>query len=782
MVAEARVGILFLIAILLAVTTVIYLTGRWGWMSGQHLMVHYRDVEGLTEGAQVLFLGMEIGRVLEIRLAKDDELKEFPEKPIVVLLAIKRDVQLLDTDEFVITQSGMLGDRHIAVRRKTEEERKAEAKLLGEPLKRPLPLVDDAHAAGQKAVGIAELGDQADVVLKQVELAIADLKAVYASPEIQRQLPLILTNVERATTHAVEFSQALARISLQNEAHISRIARDIASAAGELNKSAQRVRQLVMTSAPNIEGATARVARMIEASATNIEATSSHLKRTGARVEKLVDTSAEDIEASTQIARATLSRTSENLERAAEHVERTTSSVEETTRAAGADLAATARRVRELIEGSSDNIERAAEEVEKATTSMAALVERSGKDIGESTKRINEMVQNSAGNIETASANLAKMSETMHADLAAVSGQARTMVEKSSADIERTTSRIAKLSERSADDIERTTRRIHDLLATSPLPNDLAATGAHIRRAASNIEELTEHFKSTLGDPEITANIKVASSNLEKASGHIAAMAAASEALVTDEEMWANIRQTVSKLNAAMDDLADITAHGKSVLTDPELTEDFTQSVRNVRELTEHGVEVAKKADESLARVDQTMDKVQGVYRNLAPTLTTGYASLEGVEDFGLRGDVVLDFYFGETPEDYWRLGVRDLGDAETLILQRGFAFDSGGALRLGVLGNKFGVGLDYPFGRRLSVELDAWNQNDPRLDVRGTLGLGRDWRLLFGATEVLSGTDPFIGLRRDFGFGRPEPKKPEAMGADSQAVAPAEAPTGERN
>ncbi len=607
-------------------------------------------------------------------------------------------------------------------------------------------------------------------MLRQVQGALTDLKAVYASPDIQERLPAILANVQLATAHAARFSETLATISLQNQGNINQIAREIAGAATQLNRSAERVNQLVRASAPNIEGATARVARMVAATATNIEATTASVQRTGTRIEKLVDAGATDVEASTRIVHSMLQKTSGNLERTAEHVEKTTGYAEEASRTATADLAATVQRVRQLIEKSSGNLEQAAAGVEKATTSMAGLVEQSGKDIGESTRRVSEMVKASAGDVMTTSNHLAQLSASLHSDLAAATGRTRALIDKSAADIEATTGSVARLAAASSDDIMRTTRRIHDLLATSPLPTQLMAAGGHIERATANIEALTSDFRTTLGDPAVAGQIRGTVANLEKASGYLAAMSRESEglvsdgraaltkgtALVTDDAMWKSIRGTVSRLNAAVDDLATITAHGKSVLTSPQVTEDFTASIHNVRELTDRGAEVARKADASLTRVDQTMNRVQQIARQLQPSSTLGYAGVEAIDGFGLRADVVADLYFGEATRDYWRFGVRDFGDAETLTFQRGVGLASGATLRLGILGNKVGIGLDYPLRDRWSLELDAWNPNDPRLDVRGLCGVAPGWDLLLGANRVLGGTDPFIGLRRNFAFRRP--------------------------
>ena len=776
MVAEARVGILFIVVVLVTVVCASYLSGRLGWMSGQHVLVHYHDVEGLSEGSAVLFSGMEIGRVLEIRMATAQELTRFKEMPIVVHLALKSDVVLKSTDEFVIAQAGLLGENHIAVRRKTQKQREAEARLHNKEPKQPTPLQGGAHVVGRKTAGITEMGDDARQLLAQMKSAIADFQSLYAGPEMRERLPTILANVEAATAHALQFSEVLSRLSIENQAQVGQIARQIAGAAKQLNAGAARIRQMVAASAPDIEASTSRVAQMIDGAAGNVEATSDYLRQTG----RLVAAGAEDIEASTKSARATLTRVSKRLDdmtaASAEDIRKTTGYVEQTTRLA-------TERFQQLIAKSSGNIENAAAAVEQTTAKMAQLVQTSQKDINQSTRRIADMVSKSAGDVESASADLAGLSKKLHEDLGQVSGRTRKMVEQSAADIEQTTSRVAKLAERSAQDVERTTRRIHDTLAMSPLPNDLATASGHIRRAAQNVEKLTAHFNDTLGSEQFAASITKTVDNLAQASDHLVAMGAEGEQLVkqgrtqiTDEKMWQDVRETVAKLRQSADDLSAIVGHGREVFTSPQLTEDVTGSIANIRLLTQKGSDLAASADDTLKRVNETVAGVQNVSRKFQPEYTRGYLNLEAVEDYGLRADLAADFFFDRASNQYWRLGIRDLGDKETLMLQRGVELSKDDALRLGIIGNKLGMGYDRRLSGDLSVELDLWDPDDARLDTRLLWGLGDDWQVVFGANRVLGGSDPFIGVRRAGTLGGQAGPRPAGNGPATERPQPSTA------
>jgi ABC-type transporter Mla subunit MlaD len=780
-ISEAKVGLTAVAVVALLVMGTIFLSGSSLLRGGKEVVLHFRNVEGLADGAVVSFIGVTVGRVTSIELATPEDLKAFPERPVVVHLRIDREAPVFDTDEFTVSQAGLLGETHVAVIRRTQAEREDEARLLGTTVKASVVVSDKQHLAGERVVGMAELGDEARVVLQQVKSAVSSFQSVYAGPDIQRRLPAILGNVEAATRHAVEFSQALARLSLANEGRISQTAANIASMAGELNRTAARVERMVQHSAPDVEASTSRVAALIQTSAKSVEATSQHLERTGARVERLVETSAGDIEVSTRVARATMEQTSGSLGRM-------TATLEETTRTASDDLLATTKRVRELIAGSSGNIESAAAAVERTTRSMAALVEETSTDLSASTKRVGDLVRKGAADVEETSTNLAAMSVQLRTDLASAGGDLRTTFASSGADLQRTTGRLAQMTDRSAADIEAITQRVNEMLTSSPLPADLADAGSHIRQAAENLSVITSDVRGTLAAPEFQQQIRTVAANLATTSENLVAISEESRLLVADgrgflgssraalesissqvgdEAMWGDMRGTVAQLRKAMDDLAAITAHGREVFADPALTEDLKASLGNVRRVSEKGVQIADQASASLARVDQTMERVTGVTSQLKPSRTLGWASLQAGDGTGLRADANADLFFSGS-DDFWRVGVFDLGDGERLNLQRGLAVGGGAALRLGIYANKLGVGYDYLPGGGLGLEADLWDPNAPRLDARALWRLGPAWQVFVGADNIFSQTQPFVGIRSNLPFA--QDRKAGASGAGQPA------------
>jgi hypothetical protein len=212
--------------------------------------------------------------------------------------------------------------------------------------------------------------------------------------------------------------------------------------------------------------------------------------------------------------------------------------------------------------------------------------------------------------------------------------------------------------------------------------------------------------------------------------------------------MEQDVRTALAKLRESAESIAALTAHAEKAFTDPQLTADIQATVKGARQATEAGAAAAVKADASLDRVDKTMDRLSGITQSVRPAQVRARAALQGNAHSGLRLDYDLDLQYGPRHDVFWRVGVLDIGDAERLNVQRSIPAGAGSRWRVGVFGNKLGVGYDFWQDRRLGFEADLWDPNDPHLDLRGLYATGSNHDLLFGFTDVGQSTDPFLGLR----------------------------------
>ncbi len=300
-----------------------------------------------------------------------------------------------------------------------------------------------------------------------------------------------------------------------------------------------------------------------------------------------------------------------------------------------------------------------------------------------------------------------------------------------------------------AGNIEKTTEMVRQMAETSPLPEQLTFSAANIRQATEDLRAMMTEIRELTTGEETKAMWEESLASIGSAAANIDQLTADVRKLTGDDQLQADIRQTAADLRDALASIKRITAHTEEVLTDPGFTEDIQASVHSVREASEVGVEVARKADATLTRVDRTMDKVSMVARQFQPTLTTGSLALEAAKDEGLRADFDLHLQYGLDPHDYWLLGVRDLGDAERFNFQRAIPLGGDGVGKAGLFGNKVGIGYDYRVSPRFLLEMQLWDPDELFFDARGVFKLGDTWSLTTGVADLFGRPDPLIGLRR---------------------------------
>ncbi len=292
-------------------------------------------------------------------------------------------------------------------------------------------------------------------------------------------------------------------------------------------------------------------------------------------------------------------------------------------------------------------------------------------------------------------------------------------------------------------------RQVVRLLAESTLPQQMALSVANIHHASENIRVTTEVVRDAVAGPEGTPrlaetmdNMAATSRNLERATADIAE-------LVGEGEITADMKATLANLRAASQSLKAITARTEQFLIEEETLDDIEASLKNIRAMSEKGVRATEKAGQVLDRVDRTMDRLGSVARPFTPYRTAAYWDLEATEDVGLRGDFNLRLQYGEDPLDFWRFGIRDVGDKEKLTLQKSLRLGPQTWGQAGILKSKVGVGLSYQMTPDWTWQLEAYDPDNTQFDLRGIYQLGPEWYLTVGLADSFDQGQPFVGLRR---------------------------------
>ncbi len=302
-----------------------------------------------------------------------------------------------------------------------------------------------------------------------------------------------------------------------------------------------------------------------------------------------------------------------------------------------------------------------------------------------------------------------------------------------------------------AEELHESSQQIRGMivaLTKGPIPAQIALTTANIHAASKNIKATTELVRDSVEGPEGAPRIQEMMASLTSASRNVERLTAQLEELVGDGQITSDLKATLANLRTTSESLKAVSGAAEEFLLDEATMENIETSVRNIRVLSEEGVKATRAAQGVLQRVDNTMDKLGGVVRPFQPPHAAVYWDLEGTEDRGLRADFNLRLRYGDDPLDYWRLGIRDLGDQETLNLQKSVPLGQRFWGEVGLLSSELAAGLNYQMTSDLMWQLEAYDPDDTNIDLRGIYRVDPNWYFTFGLADSFDRKQPFVGLR----------------------------------
>ncbi len=240
---EVKVGILFFLIAILAVAAGLFLTEITGRLGTYQLVVHFKDTKGLATAADVLLAGVSIGKVISVELSPDPK---FPDHPVAVTLALRKNAALFESDKLVVDQGTLLGDKYVAVKRPSQRE------MASQGIRRGQRIAANTHLAGGSAAGFADLSEEMANLIAEARESITAVRLTYASPEIRESIALFLSNVTQASgqfhaisTNTLNLIATLNRVVEVNQASVTRTVGNIETASGEIKATVQQVREAI---------------------------------------------------------------------------------------------------------------------------------------------------------------------------------------------------------------------------------------------------------------------------------------------------------------------------------------------------------------------------------------------------------------------------------------------------------------------------------------------------------------------------------------------------------
>ena len=227
---EQKVGLFFLMGLVLVFVAIEVTVGTSLFTSGYHLFVNYRSVEGLRTGDEVQVAGLKLGRVDAITLTPDG---------VRVKLRLSKDARVHRDSIARLDYQALSGTRFIAISLGTSS---APQLRDGDTIEGDIPpgitqMVDELQGVARSVQGLADsLNENQDRVLKTVNVMLEENRAA---------LQDALTNLDSITTKLDRGEGTMAKLlndpSLYDRANaamadLEKVSNRLANGQGDLGR------------------------------------------------------------------------------------------------------------------------------------------------------------------------------------------------------------------------------------------------------------------------------------------------------------------------------------------------------------------------------------------------------------------------------------------------------------------------------------------------------------------------------------------------------------------
>ena len=318
--------------------------------------------------------------------------------------------------------------------------------------------------------------------------------------------------------------------------------------------------------------------------------------------------------------------------------------------------------------------------------------------------------------------------------------------------LNRTTATLPRISQTAQGELATISAQSKALIAKL---DAAATTGGRIAR---NGEVLTTNLNGTL--QENRAGLKSLLESADESASALTGLLKQSGELLGDPDLKKNLLATTANLSTTTERLAAVTGNIEKLSSDPRLLGDLRDTVTNLKDTTQSIKNLAARVE--TVRIPGERRKPEGPQPSPAPPkpaaatalIEPGLAfdSLYDTTNPRFRADVNYTLRRGSLGR-FYRAGVTDITENNGLNLQIGQSFGRNGeadfAYRYGLIGGKFGLGLDANLGA-FDFRVDAYDPNRFTGNARAKLYLNRErtQSILFGVEDLARDNRATIGVQ----------------------------------
>ncbi len=259
----------------------------------------------------------------------------------------------------------------------------------------------------------------------------------------------------------------------------------------------------------------------------------------------------------------------------------------------------------------------------------------------------------------------------------------------------------------------------------------LAGAALQLEGALTDIREITKG--QARKDLEATiANVKDASDNFRNVMNDIRNLAS------TDNQN--EIKTIVANIKSASENLNKASKSISEIADDKTISDNLRATISNAKEATEQAKELMTSLNKKLGgKKAEPVNKSSPVRSGL--TVDT----IDRVRSGDLRVDV--DYTLPSSDQNFYRIGIKDIGESSKLNLQKGTMLSGNADFRYGIHSSRIGIGCDLNFDKRTSFLIDLYRPNNPDLEFKLTHKLANDWDIVVGMDRCFDDASLLLGV-----------------------------------
>ncbi len=198
--AEIKAGAIILAAVALFGLIAVIIGGRAIWERYTPYRIRFVDATGLEPRAPVRLNGLQVGRVLKVRLAPEDVTK------VEVVVGIKPDVPIFDTAKATVTYLSLIGDYYLAISQKQPGRRMPPGSLIASE-----PTADFSKLIASTS----ELARSMDELVGSIRPIFTEKNVTHLSEALRSVKPLVV-DIQRLTTEVRDSVSHLDAVIVEN--------------------------------------------------------------------------------------------------------------------------------------------------------------------------------------------------------------------------------------------------------------------------------------------------------------------------------------------------------------------------------------------------------------------------------------------------------------------------------------------------------------------------------------------------------------------------------------